>query len=88
MVTRTKKATKLPKKPGFLKSAERTLDVLEYMCTKDSIGVTELAAAKKIGVSTAHRILTTLVRRGFAARNPKTRRYSPGKKLKKLAKRY
>ena len=85
MASRTKKRKKEPKKPGFLKSAERTLDALEFMTTKDSIGVTELAAAKKIGVSTAHRILTTLVRRGFAARNPKTRRYSPGRKLKKLA---
>lgn len=84
-MAKSKKRKSGPKKPGFLKSAERTLDVLEYMSNKESIGVTELAAAKKIGISTAHRILTTLVRRGFAARNPKTRRYSPGRKLKKLA---
>ena len=86
MAKKKRKGKKVEKKPGYLKSAERTLDVLEYMCTKETIGVTELAAAKKIGVSTAHRILTTLVRRGFAARNAKTRRYSPGKKLKKLSK--
>lgn len=85
-MAKTKKRKSEPKKPGFLKSAERTLDVLEYMSHKETIGVTELAAAKKIGISTAHRVLTTLVRRGFAARNPKTRRYAPGPKIKKLAK--
>jgi len=63
---------------SFLKSAERTLDVLEFLSKNRSIGITELADIIKIGRSTAHRILTTLEKKGFAVQDPDTGRYALG----------
>jgi IclR family acetate operon transcriptional repressor len=74
------------KRGAPLKSAEKTLDVLEFLSSRGSIGVAELANLKGIGVSTAYRILTTLVARGFAVQDPKTRKYELGPKIFQLAK--
>lgn len=63
---------------SFLKSVERTLDVLEILSRRGTIGITELADTMKIANSSAHRILTTLERKGFAVQDPKTERYSLG----------
>jgi len=63
---------------SFLKSAERTLDVLESLSKKRSIAITELADTLKISTSTAHRILTTLEKKGFAIQDPETGRYAIG----------
>ena len=72
------------KKGESLKSAEKTLDVLEFLSSHGSIGVADLAELKGLGVSTVYRILTTLVSRGFAVQDPKTRKYSLGPKMLEL----
>lgn len=63
---------------SFLKSVERTLDVLEFLSKTRLIRITELADILKIGTSTAHRILSTLEKKGFAVQDPDTGRYSLG----------
>lgn len=63
---------------SFLKSAERTLDVLEFLSKNRSVGITELADIVKIGTSSAHRILATLQKKGFAVQDPDTGRYALG----------
>ncbi|MDP2940545.1 MAG: IclR family transcriptional regulator [Candidatus Omnitrophota bacterium] len=70
---------------SFLKSAERTLDVLEFLSKTRSIGITELAETIKIGTSTAHRILVTLEKKGFAVQDPETERYALGHMVFQLA---
>jgi len=70
---------------SFLKSAERTLDVLELLSRKRSIGVTELSGILKVGTSTSHRILTVLEKKGFASQDPESGRYAPGHMVFQLA---
>lgn len=71
---------------SFLKSVERTLDVLEFLSKTRSIGITELADIIKIGRSTAHRILSTLEKKGFAVQDSETGRYALGHMVFQLAK--
>lgn len=61
-----------------MQSAERTLDVLEFLVAKQPIGITELAEVKGIGTSTAYRILATLEKKGYAIQNPETGKYAVG----------
>ena len=70
---------------SYLKSVERTLDVLEILSKQHSIKITELANTMKIANSSAHRILTTLEKKGFAVQNPKTERYALGHMIFQLA---
>jgi IclR family transcriptional regulator, acetate operon repressor len=71
---------------SFLKSVEKTLDVLEFLSRSRSIGITELADIVKIGTSTAHRILATLEKKGFAVQNSETGKYSLGHMVFQLTK--
>jgi IclR family acetate operon transcriptional repressor len=71
---------------SFLKSVERTLDVLEFLSKTRSIGITELSDTIHIGRSTAHRILSTLEKKGFVAQDPDTGRYALGHMVFQLAK--
>ena len=71
---------------SFLKSVERTLDVLEFLSKTRSIGITELADIIKIGRSTAHRILSTLENKGFAVQDSETGKYALGHMVFQLAK--
>ncbi|MDP3787049.1 MAG: IclR family transcriptional regulator [Candidatus Omnitrophota bacterium] len=70
---------------SFLKSAERTLDVLEFLSKTRSVGITELAGTMGIGSSTAHRILATLERKGFAVQDSDSGRYMLGHMVFQLA---
>lgn len=63
---------------SYLKSVERTLDVLELLSKQNTIGITDLANNMKIAKSSAHRILATLEKKGFAVQEPKTERYALG----------
>ena len=72
-------------KTSFLKTVERTLDVLELLSKKRSIGITKLSRIKKIGLSTSHRILSTLERKGYAVQSPDTGKYSLGHMIYKLS---
>lgn len=70
----------------FLQSAERTLDVLEFLVAKQPIGITELAEVKGIGTSTAYRILATLEKKGYAIQDPETGKYAVGHVIFQLTK--
>ncbi len=57
-------------------SVDRALDLLEALAAGDgATGITALAARTGLHASTAHRLLATLVRRGWVEREPRTRRY-------------
>jgi len=72
------------RRTSFLKSVERTLDVIEILSKSRSTGVTELANIMKIGTSTAHRILATLEKKGFTVQEPDTGKYTVGHMLLQL----
>jgi DNA-binding IclR family transcriptional regulator len=67
-----------------VQSLDRALDLLEALSDADELGVSELAARTGLVPSTAHRLLATLVARGYAAQNPATGRYLTGYKLLEL----
>jgi IclR family acetate operon transcriptional repressor len=67
-----------------VQSLDRALDLLEALAGTDEIGVSELAARTGLVPSTAHRLLATLVARGYAAQSPASGRYVLGYKLLEL----
>jgi DNA-binding IclR family transcriptional regulator len=69
---------------GGLKSVATTLDLLDCFLSDDELGVTEVARYLGVAKSSAHRMLTTLVTRGFAEKNPETGRYRLGLHLYEL----
>jgi DNA-binding IclR family transcriptional regulator len=70
--------------PQRVQSLDRALDLLEALAGADELGVSELAARTGLVPSTAHRLLSTLVARGYAAQNPASGRYLTGYKLLEL----
>jgi IclR family acetate operon transcriptional repressor len=68
-----------------VQSLDRALDLLEALARADELGVSEVAAQTGLVPSTAHRLLSTLVARGYAAQNPATGRYLMGYKLLELS---
>ena len=67
-----------------VQSLERALDLLEALAGTDELGVSDLAAQTGLVPSTAHRLLGTLVSRGYAAQSPASGRYLLGYKLLEL----
>ena len=67
-----------------VQSLERALDLLEALAATDELGVSDLAARTGLVPSTAHRLLGTLVSRGYAAQSPASGRYLLGYKLLEL----
>ena len=67
-----------------VQSLDRALDLLEALAGADEIGVSEIAARTGLVPSTAHRLLGTLVARGYAAQSPASGRYLLGYKLLEL----
>ena len=63
-----------------VQSVERALDVLEALAAGGSLGISEVAAGTRLPDGTAHRLLRTLVARGYARQGP-DRRYSLGTRL-------
>ncbi|MGF1471943.1 MAG: IclR family transcriptional regulator [Rubrobacteraceae bacterium] len=81
-----KRVASSPSSPGGVQSLERALDVLELLGQSNGeLGVTEIAPAAGLANGTAHRLLTTLVRRGYARQNPENRRYTLGIKAYTLS---
>lgn len=76
-----------PKRPRrSVQSVDRALDLLEALATADGeVSITALAARTGLHVSTVHRLLATLLRRGYVRQNPETSRYYAGAKLATLA---
>lgn len=70
---------------GGVQSVERALDLLEALAAAggDPVGVSDLAQAVGLPQATAHRLLATLVRRGYARREA-SRKYALGSRLAPL----
>jgi hypothetical protein len=65
---------------------ERTLDIIELLGrSENELGITEIAAEAGLANGAVHRLLSTLTRRGYARRNPLTRKDELGLKAFALA---
>src|SRR3954447_16622295 len=67
-----------------VQSLDRALDLIEALAAADELGVSEIASRTGLVPSTAHRLLGTLVARGYAAQRPSSGRYLLGYKLLEL----
>ena len=67
-----------------VQSLDRALDVLEALGAAGELGVSEIASRTGLVVSTAHRLLATLVARGYVAQNPANGRYMLAYKVLEL----
>lgn len=69
-----------------VQSVDRALDLLEGLAAAEGeVGITALSGRTGLHVSTVHRLLSTLLRRGYVRQNPETSRYYAGAKLATLA---
>ena len=82
-----KEAAPAPKRTRrSVQSVDRALDLLEGLAAADGeVSITALAARTGLHVSTVHRLLSTLLRRGYVRQNPETSRYYAGAKLATLS---
>jgi IclR family acetate operon transcriptional repressor len=71
--------------PPRVQSLDRALDLLEALASAGELGVSDLADRTGLVPSTAHRLLSTLVERGYAAQSGAGGRYLIGYKLLELA---
>ena len=81
-----KEATATPKRARrSVQSVDRALDLLEALATAEGeIAITALATRTSLHVSTVHRLLATLLKRGYVRQNPDTSRYYAGARLATL----
>ncbi len=76
---RTKHRAKAVKSRTSVQSVERTFDVLEALAATDGeLGILDLSNRVGLHASTVHRLLATLVLRGYARQSSQTGRYSLG----------
>ena len=72
-------------KNGRIKSIDKALDLLEFLSVNEQeAGITEISKKLHMGLSTVHRILTTLKSRGYVIQNQQTTKYRLGIKLFEL----
>ena len=65
--------------PPVIASVSKALDVLEvFSYEQPEMGLGEIALKLKMGKSSVHKVLRTLLVRGFVTQNPSTRRYRLG----------
>ncbi len=65
-----------------MKTVEKTIDILEvFLKQGDEFGIVELANLSGLNISTAHRIASALVKRGYLNQQRKGERYSLSPKL-------
>lgn len=67
-----------------LKSVGTALDVLECFAVDSELGVSDIARRLNVAKSTAHRLLTTLVSRGFVEQDPESGLYRLGMHIYEL----
>ncbi len=81
-----KEATEPRRSRRSVQSVDRALDLLEALAgAEGEVSITALAARTKLHVSTVHRLLATLLRRGYVRQNPDTSRYYAGAKVATLS---
>ncbi len=69
-----------------VQSVDRTLDVLEALASRrGATGISDLAQIVSLHVSTVHRLLATLVDRGYVRQDPDSSRYHLGSRVFTLA---
>ena len=68
----------------LVSSVDNALSVLQLFKTRRVLRVADVAAHLGVARSTAHRLLVSLVQRGFAAQEPVTRAYIPGPELTEI----
>lgn len=69
-----------------VQSVDRTLDVLESLASRrGATGISELSGLVGLHVSTVHRLLATLVDRGYVRQDPESSRYHLGSRIFALA---
>lgn len=81
----------MKRRPGSppVQSVVRALSLLEALASGNGeIGIAELGKRVGLHVSTAHRLLATLSRRGYVQQNPETGRYGLGPKAFHLSQAY
>jgi len=61
-----------------IKSIEKALNLLELLSNNKEMGITEISKELHVGISTVHRILTTLKCRGYVIQNNQTSKYTLG----------
>ena len=65
-----------------IQSLDRGLGILDYLSGRDEyVPLKELTSYSELDKSTVHRIMKTLVRRGYARQDEKTKEYSLGPKV-------
>lgn len=60
---------------------QKALDVLEVLADHPDLGLSELSARTGVSKASTYRVLSTLEARGFVAKDPESRKYTPGIKL-------
>lgn len=73
-------ASRIGPAPGGVQSVERALDVLELLAGSGPLGLSDVAAGARLPEGTAHRLLRTLIVRGYV-RQGHDRRYALGTRL-------
>lgn len=63
-----------------VQSVERTLDILEALAEMGEAGIAQLSNHVALHASTVHRLLATLIGRGYVRQNPESGRYLLGLK--------
>jgi DNA-binding IclR family transcriptional regulator len=69
---------------GGVQSVATALELLDCLAAERELGVAELARRLGIAKSTAHRLLTTLVAKGYVQQVPETRNYRLGLRLHEI----
>ena len=64
-----------------MKTIQKAIDVLEIFLDTDEIRLADLASLTGMNVSTAHRVVTSLVKRGYLVQRQKRQKYSLGTKI-------
>lgn len=81
-------ATKENNNRTTIQSLDRGLALLEILSqSKDALGLPELATELEVDRSTIHRLLATLLARGFVVQDPISRKYTIGLKIIELSRR-
>lgn len=68
-----------------VQTVERALNIMEALAdVKGEIGIVELSRLVNLHVSTVHRLLSSLMKRGYVSQNAQTGRYSLGSNVLRL----
>jgi IclR family transcriptional regulator, KDG regulon repressor len=87
--SRVVRAASAPAAACGIKSVGKVLDILEYLAdAQRPVGASEVARAVSFHVSTAHRLLQTLVTRGYLEQHEALRHYVLGPRLLALSNAY